>query len=328
MNDSALSSEGVFRLFVFLGFFCLASLTLLSFFGASYWVFEIFSQFRVQYAATAACMMILLALTGARRLEWILGAILLTVNALPIVWQLGIGVSAPAIAREPADLRLMTANLRYGYVDFDALEDFIQEQNPDVISLTEIWGLQPELSKRLAKEFPYRATAGHRGSSAMMVFSRHPFKKRQTHYLPGTAIYPVVDLDVCPKDQDPSRCFKVVTLHPARPGPSGQTDERNQVLALAAKAAADASNGQVVVMGDLNITQWSPNFSEFIENANLQSRSLHPLEATTWISRFPLFGLSIDHVLPGSAMKVVDRVVGPDIGSDHFPVVADLAFKG
>ena len=327
MNDSSLSSEGVFRLFVFLGLFCLGSLTLLSFLGASYWVFEIFSQFRVQYAATAACMTILLMLTGARRLEWILGAILLAVNALPIVWQMGIGVSAPAIAREPADLRVMTVNLRYRHADLNALETFVEEQDPDVISFTEIWGLKPALMHLFEDEYTYRLVAGHRGSSAMMVFSRHPIVKRQDHYLPGTNIYPVVDLDICMGNKPGPACFKLVTTHPARPGPNGQTQDRNDVLALAATAAADAKDGKVVVMGDLNVTQWSPVFDDFIEQGDL-SGTVRPFDDSTWMSRIPVFGLSIDHILHGPAVKMVNRMVGPDIGSDHFPVVADLAFKG
>jgi len=45
---------------------------------------------------------------------------------------------------------------------------------------------------------------------------------------------------------------------------------------------------------------------------------------TTWLSRFPLFGLMIDHVLAGPNVRIARAWVGQDVGSDHFPVVADL----
>jgi endonuclease/exonuclease/phosphatase (EEP) superfamily protein YafD len=35
----------------------------------------------------------------------------------------------------------------------------------------------------------------------------------------------------------------------------------------------------------------------------------------------------IDHVLVNPKVAVLDSRLGPDIGSDHLPVIADLAFQ-
>jgi endonuclease/exonuclease/phosphatase (EEP) superfamily protein YafD len=37
--------------------------------------------------------------------------------------------------------------------------------------------------------------------------------------------------------------------------------------------------------------------------------------------------LPIDHILIGPGLAVLDRRLGPDTGSDHLPVVADLAWR-
>ena len=49
---------------------------------------------------------------------------------------------------------------------------------------------------------------------------------------------------------------------------------------------------------------------------------------STWISRVPLLGLPIDHVLVGRGLVPLVRRVVDDIGSDHLPVVVDLAVRG
>jgi endonuclease/exonuclease/phosphatase (EEP) superfamily protein YafD len=42
------------------------------------------------------------------------------------------------------------------------------------------------------------------------------------------------------------------------------------------------------------------------------------------MSRQPIVGLAIDHVLASPEIGVRDYLVGPDLGSDHLPVVAGL----
>ena len=51
-------------------------------------------------------------------------------------------------------------------------------------------------------------------------------------------------------------------------------------------------------------------------------RGIHP----TWFSRFPFMGLPIDHVLVNPGFRAAEVEVLPSIGSDHFPLLASLAF--
>jgi endonuclease/exonuclease/phosphatase (EEP) superfamily protein YafD len=77
---------------------------------------------------------------------------------------------------------------------------------------------------------------------------------------------------------------------------------------------------------DFNITPWSPVFADILEGSGLRDSSLGFGVAPTWLSRPLFFGLPIDHILVSPDIKVKNRHVGPDVGSDHFPVIADLAF--
>lgn len=77
---------------------------------------------------------------------------------------------------------------------------------------------------------------------------------------------------------------------------------------------------RLVVLGDFNSTPWS--FARAREDAALglerRNRGLF-----TWPTPVPL--LPLDHIYAGPAWRTVEVRRGPEIGSDHYPVVAILA---
>lgn len=77
-------------------------------------------------------------------------------------------------------------------------------------------------------------------------------------------------------------------------------------------------------MGDFNMTPWSPKFRQLVADSHLRDTvrgfGLQP----TWPAGAPQFWIPIDHVLVSPDILVVDRRVGPDLGSDHYPVIVDI----
>jgi endonuclease/exonuclease/phosphatase (EEP) superfamily protein YafD len=92
-------------------------------------------------------------------------------------------------------------------------------------------------------------------------------------------------------------------------------------------AVKAVSTGRVVVLGDLNLTPWSATFHRFVREAGLSDNPRERGLVATWLSRFPLFGLALDHVLAGHGVEIVQSRVGRDVGSDHFAVTAHLALS-
>ena len=80
----------------------------------------------------------------------------------------------------------------------------------------------------------------------------------------------------------------------------------------------------VVLLGDLNSTPWGAHFRKLVHDSALrdsaQGRGVHP----TWPAIDPLLRIPIDHCLLSPAIGLVDRQVGPDIGSDHYPLIVDF----
>jgi endonuclease/exonuclease/phosphatase (EEP) superfamily protein YafD len=101
---------------------------------------------------------------------------------------------------------------------------------------------------------------------------------------------------------------------------------RNRQLAALAQVAREHT-WPLVVIGDLNITPFSPLFARTLRAGKLAScdgGGLHP----TWPARVaPLF-IQIDHCLASAGIQTEDFRVGPYLGSDHYPISVKVGSRG
>jgi endonuclease/exonuclease/phosphatase family metal-dependent hydrolase len=127
------------------------------------------------------------------------------------------------------------------------------------------------------------------------------------------------------------RELRLLGAHPNRPGRGDQTGRRNRTLARLAALAAEQAD--VVVLGDLNVTEGSPHFGRLIATARLADTRAGRGRMGTWRVRMPRTGwqlplrLPIDHVLVGASLATAGRRLGPELGSDHLPVLADVGWR-
>jgi endonuclease/exonuclease/phosphatase family metal-dependent hydrolase len=99
---------------------------------------------------------------------------------------------------------------------------------------------------------------------------------------------------------------------------------RNQELAQLADLARNAPT-PVVVLGDLNVTAFSPVFVELLARSGLHDCAAGQGLNTTWPAQFPPLYLQIDHCLADPGIGVLGLRSGPWVGSDHFPLEVELA---
>jgi endonuclease/exonuclease/phosphatase (EEP) superfamily protein YafD len=152
-----------------------------------------------------------------------------------------------------------------------------------------------------------------------------------TLLVPLSGDYPIVLARLCGLA---SGCVMVITAHPPRPGP--QRWRRNKLLAALAGYAQKATRDgdRVIAAGDFNVTAFSADFAVFAQ-AGLIDTALgrgYPSTWPLWLGpKSPLFpaglpglGVGIDQVLVSPGIGVVQRWLGPDIGSDHWPLFVEL----
>src|SRR5882672_4483676 len=80
----------------------------------------------------------------------------------------------------------------------------------------------------------------------------------------------------------------------------------------------------VIVVGDFNLTPYSPYNDDFLQASGLtdcsQGRALQP----TWPVWFPPLWMTIDRCFVTAGIAVAGYRVGPSLGSDHNSLVIDF----
>jgi endonuclease/exonuclease/phosphatase (EEP) superfamily protein YafD len=302
-----------------LGLFCLVSAA--SLFGRSVWVFELLTHFRVQYVVAGAVLAVALA-AGRRWIGAAVATALAIANAAPVLPYLAAPPDRPGDGSSLA-ARVMAINLRHRFGDVDAAVDLIRAERPDVVVLTELLPSHRVALESLGDVLPYRFDSGGRGIFDILLLSRLPIASLRIHH-PASPFLPVVEARLCAEPDGGGACLTVIALHGPRPEIVGGWAQI-ATFALVAERAAAIADRRVVVLGDLNTTPFSYRFRDLTTRGGLADAALGTSWRTTWISRFPPFGLTLDHVLIGAALRPLARRVARDIGSDHFPLIVDLA---
>ena len=102
---------------------------------------------------------------------------------------------------------------------------------------------------------------------------------------------------------------------------------RNSQLEIIGESISNDPSKTKIVMGDFNVTPYSYYFSQLKKTIGLKNTMAGFGFQNSWPSLSPLdiFRIPIDHVFVSKNIQVVDRRIGPDLGSDHFPVIVKLS---
>lgn len=299
--------------------------TLASYLGDVSWLLGLAEHFRPHLALTSLGVS-LFALIGRRWLVAAAGLALVIVNGAPLIPYFGVGDGAAA--ETGTGFRIVTYNLHGPNTKPAVLKAFVERTRPDVLLLTELPRDPRALFAALEPIFPHRMDDQGRSPFDVALLSRlRPVGWRVDRSV--STHFPVLAAELC-DDRSPetqARCFQIVGLHGARPFGRGRALQSGQ-FRIAAKMAMEAPTRPTVLLGDLNVTPWSSAFSDLSDRAGLRDSAVGQGLTSTWLSRWPLFGLRIDHVLVGRRFSVAGHTVGPDLGSDHLPVIVDLWWQG
>jgi endonuclease/exonuclease/phosphatase (EEP) superfamily protein YafD len=276
------------------------------------WVFDLFTHFRVQLLAALVVLGIVFAIRRAYR--WCAAlAIGAAVNIAPLVPYLPL---TDAGATGAPTLSVLAVNVRASNSEHAGLLASIAQTDPDVVlvvEFTERWG---EHLASLAAEYPYEIRRPEPNPFGIALFSRYPLEPASELTLARTV---AIDARVAA----PRGSVRVVGVHLTPPMSRAWAHERNtQLTALAAHIAG--IDEPLAVLGDFNISPYSPYFTEWVTATGLHDARLGRLPGFTWPTFFPLLGIPIDHCLVSDGLTVAQYERLPAFGSDHYPVLARL----
>ncbi|KAA3665325.1 MAG: hypothetical protein DWQ04_01170 [Chloroflexi bacterium] len=293
--------------------------TIVGFIGGWGWLMELTTHLRWQYLLVLVGLVIIF-MVGKRPMPALLSLLFGAIN-LAVVLPLYVGGDFSP-ASTATTYRALMLNVLWVNEDVDSVKTFIQKTNADFVVLTEVvpaW--EAELAS-LRSIYPYGDEVAYfRSSHGVMFFSRVPLVEGKIFRLQdGERPSVVAHLDF------PDRPLTVIGMHPPAPVSPTRINLRNEQLAAMAEFASSQNNA-VFLMGDLNITPWSPYFADFLEKSGLQNgRSGYGLQ-TTWPAQIPLMRIPIDHALVSPEIIIHDFKAGPNVGSDHLPIIIEFSIQ-
>jgi endonuclease/exonuclease/phosphatase (EEP) superfamily protein YafD len=298
---------------------CLALLgSVAGFLGRYAWWLDIGSHFRVQYTVLFVVLTVCY-LVGKKR-GWALACLLLAIiNFLPVASYRFPARGYEQVAGPSLKVALMNVNSELGKPD--EVARFLQRENPDVIILEEI---NDEWMRRLSpflNGYPGRIVQTREDNFGIGVFSRARITSSKVVYF-GKADVP----SIIARMELNGQAFTLVATHPLPPGGAEHSRMRNEQLDCVA-GYVSTNHDPLILLGDLNITPWSPLYRDFIWRSGLvnssQGRAIHP----SWPSFSPLFLIPIDHCLHNAGIAIKSERVGKSVGSDHYPVIVEFGLK-
>ena len=260
----------------------------------------------------------LIVLLVARRLSaWLALPSLALVSAF--FWQSEALEKTSAPAASGDVLAVASANLNLHTTDFDALLHWLRSPAaPDVIFLQEFTAQaqralhqHPDLQQR----YLYRLEMPQPDPFGLAILSRHPLTDMQA--LPGSDADDTLRLRALLDWR--GRKVQVSAVHPMPPLSAALAQRRDEVLREEAQHLTQAG-GLALLACDLNTTPWAPGLfavAPQLRRASGVAGSWPQMGG--WLSVLPL-----DHVLASNGWRLESRAQGPNLGSDHRPVVVRL----
>ena len=216
-----------------------------------------------------------------------------------------------APANAAGQVKVIQFNVSRRDVQLDDRARWLAEQDPDFLILEES---TPAMRAAVLHDLPRNMSCGR--TCETVIFTRTAPAKtdqpRRGRFGLGPAIAIV---HMAPQDGG----YVLVGTHYTWP-----TAVRNhrENTARMLQLIDPLPKARVILTGDFNSTPWS--FARAREDArNGLVRRTHAL--ASWPTTFGVPFLPIDHVYAGPGLRTVSVKRGPDLGSDHYPIVAVLA---
>ena len=296
-------------------------LTIGSWLGSRYWLLELLTHFRIQFVAGAV---VLLVVAVARRTPGssFVALFVAAANLIPLLPYVLPGASNAQAGQD--SLRIMSANVLFRSNDHGALRALIEREDPDIIGLLEVNDAWMEALAGLTAEYPHSVLRPEDGAYGLALYSRIPVRELQTspYIQDGTQTALLVEVGIHDERA-------ILTLaHLMAPTSARKAGLRNlQIAKITEMIGTDRGHEQILI-GDLNITPWSPYYAQLEEKAGLLNAAGGRGYLPTWRTGFNVLKIPIDHILLSDAFEVRQFRTAAPFGSDHLPIVADVAVRG
>lgn len=287
---------------------------------SQWWVFDLFSHFRIQYVLMG--FLILPLLLWLKR-YWVAAVVMISIVFHSFsLWPYLQGSRVMASLEEPDHMTVLFANVYYDEPDLNKVVSVVEVENPDVIIFAEVSENSfKSLLPMLQEKYPFSEHQEGEGAYDISYFSKQQ---------------PVLDEFLYFSDENPSiyleyewngEKFNILGTHPHSPMAAKSTKDRDDHL-IAALDYAASIQGPMLVIGDFNISQFSPKFPKLIKRTGFIDTQIEfGLQPSWHADNPPVLRIPIDQAVVNREVTVYDRYVAASTGSDHLPVVVKVGVE-
>jgi endonuclease/exonuclease/phosphatase (EEP) superfamily protein YafD len=292
---------------------------ILGLFGGMHWKLDLFNHFQVQYAVFIGIAVVVLLVSQSFRLAAV-AAVFLIVPVVRLAPSFYGGIQKPI----GTPVRIATFNVYTPNTRHDEAVKWIRETDPGVIFLPEVDEVWAIALRPLLESHPHSIDHPVEGNFGFSFYSKLPILSHEI--IPcGQLELPLLKARL----EGPAGEFVFFGAHPVPPTIEFYSNERDEFLR---KMAEEVSKEPltVIVAGDLNATRWSHGMKP-LWDVHLRDSARGHGAGSTWM-RGHLLAVPIDHVLYRGAkdkpglVNCQKRWIGPDLGSDHRAVVAEIGW--
>jgi endonuclease/exonuclease/phosphatase (EEP) superfamily protein YafD len=287
-------------------------------FGSVHWSFDLMAQFLLPAVVVAGAATLVAAVcrwpvTAGSGLVAVVAAYL---TAMPFT-------AAPApVAKDVARFKVLLFNVWFRNGRLDDVRKMVEAENADIVVLVETTPRMERELQPLSALYPYRfdclGMGTRKGGCDITIFARSRLTSPAVKETADPERSPVVQIDT----QVAGCRLKMFATHMTRPFPNRPwSAQRAQAEEIAKDVAVWP--GAKLVLGDFNAAPWGHVIRTIEVGGNV---SVLTGAGGTWPSLLPpQMRIPIDHMLAGPGLTFVSRQVLPKIGSDHLPVVGEIA---
>ncbi len=221
---------------------------------------------------------------------------------------------------EVTSVRLLVCNVKQSNHRHALVNELINNHQPDVAVFVETDKAWVKALQESVEHYEHQMEHALDNTYGMYLVSKLRIFDEKVRFLLNEEV-PSFDLML---DTEKGWTFRLITVHPEPPLPNNDTIARDAEIAFVGQLVRHDDN-PVVVTGDLNDVAWSRTTRRFLR----VSRLLDPREGrglfNSFDARFFFMRWPLDHLFHSSHFQLITMKRLPFVGSDHFPILYDLA---
>ncbi len=220
-------------------------------------------------------------------------------------------------------IKILSWNMLLVNRNYEEVLELVRREQPDIVLVIEMSPLTSKHLESLRDEYPHNLWLPAWDGCGIGMMSRIPNSSFRAIY-PADYWMPAIELEV--ERASGAGRLSLLGVHTVSPHADDgkRTKLRDAQLEALGDWASERQNSSMII-GDFNITAWSPPFWKLLEEGRLKDSSWYRGYFASWPTMFQKLGITIDHALVNDKIKVLDRRNIYDRShSDHYPIVISI----